>query len=401
MSLRDDLLPALGSELAVAVKAPAQDRLGRMPEVVVLVQVRNEATVAGLMQRLTEMVAKALPEEAAPTKSMHNGVAIISVPVRPGVSMAYAFKDGFLVLGMSRASVARVLDTAPEASLAEAEAFQSVLERVGGAGALTAYGDYVGFGKALFSAGIALDPDGPRSGKMMLSMLWVKSEGVTARFGHAFSVDAHGGTVRAYSETGPFNPLGAIGAGMVLPAVARARSQARIVASMSNERQIALALMAYSADHDDMLPDRLSELVEGNYISGMSAFVHPAGTNPRLLDPDKPETIDEHSDYELMLGGVDLDTLSGENFSEIVLLREKRQFTKGGRAVCYLDGHVVFVPGEPQAPEKEGVDEDAGDGPGTDAAIQCPECGSTFVPDGSDPDRIVCPECGSVIKKPE
>jgi hypothetical protein len=50
-----------------------------------------------------------------------------------------------------------------------------------------------------------------------------------------------------------------------------------------------------------------------------------------------------------------------------------------------------------EAVEDQGVDEDAGRGAGADAAVQCPACGHSFVPDGSDPDRVVCPKCGALI----
>ncbi len=52
---------------------------------------------------------------------------------------------------------------------------------------------------------------------------------------------------------------GAVGAGVAMPAMARAREQARTVASMSNLKQLGLACHMYADDHDDKFPSDLEQ----------------------------------------------------------------------------------------------------------------------------------------------
>ena len=96
-----------------------------------------------------------------------------------------------------------------------------------------------------------------------------------------------------------------------------------------------------------MLPERLSDLVREELLPPTpDLFVHPRGTDPGLIDFDRLETIDEHSDYELVLKGVRYDDI--EDPATTVLLREKRPFDGRGRLVAYLDGHVELVADEPE-----------------------------------------------------
>jgi len=51
------------------------------------------------------------------------------------------------------------------------------------------------------------------------------------------------------------------------PPLLRARRMAKRTASMNNMRQIILACMMFAQDHKDQWPDKLSQLVEKNYLS--------------------------------------------------------------------------------------------------------------------------------------
>jgi len=52
---------------------------------------------------------------------------------------------------------------------------------------------------------------------------------------------------------------GAFGAGIMMPALARARQQARNAVSMSNLKQLGLSVIMYTDDHDEKLPDNLDQ----------------------------------------------------------------------------------------------------------------------------------------------
>jgi hypothetical protein len=348
--LREKILPALGGELAIALKAPAKPFPPRLPAVAVFIEVTDRAVIERLMAELVEILTALAPEGTEPVRTRYEGTEVISLTVQPGIAPAYAFTDRFLVVGMSESVVKSILGTAPDESLAEAEAFRTVLEQVEGGAAVTVYGDYVGFAKAMMSSGAALAPEGAPPASV-LSMLGVDDE-VAMHFAWSLAVDGRGVTCRSYSELMPINPFSAIMAGMLLPALARARENARCAASMNNAREIVMAITCRAAE-DDVLPERLSDLAREGYISDPEVFVHPANrAKAALIDFDKPETVDEYSDYELVLKGVDLNTLAGKDPSRIVLLREKRQFRKGGRVVVYLDGHAKFVLEEPEGEEE-------------------------------------------------
>jgi len=79
--------------------------------------------------------------------------------------------------------------------------------------------------------------------------------------------------LEAYSPTGmrEFAVLAPVGAGLMIPALVRARAQARSVSCRSNLRQIGLAIAMYSADNGGAAPQSLNELVTKKYLSKKSS----------------------------------------------------------------------------------------------------------------------------------
>src|ERR1043165_8730857 len=81
--------------------------------------------------------------------------------------------------------------------------------------------------------------------------------------------------------------IGIIGilAGLALPALSKARSQARRIHCMNIQRQLFLTWMMYSSDHNDALtpnghgdPDYLAEVHSKLWVEGDTHFYLPAFT---------------------------------------------------------------------------------------------------------------------------
>jgi prepilin-type N-terminal cleavage/methylation domain-containing protein len=78
----------------------------------------------------------------------------------------------------------------------------------------------------------------------------------------------------------------AILAGLLLPALARAKEKSRQVACLSNLRQIGLASMVYRNDFSDRFPPRLVRGTDGNWYSTQYAWVGRAGASGAYLALD-------------------------------------------------------------------------------------------------------------------
>jgi prepilin-type N-terminal cleavage/methylation domain-containing protein len=87
-------------------------------------------------------------------------------------------------------------------------------------------------------------------------------------------------------------------AGLILPALGRAREQGRRTSCMNNLKQIGLAIAMYRIDNEDQFPDdgsggntSLNLLYEGtaananNYIDNLKVFKCPSTNNPVPANP--------------------------------------------------------------------------------------------------------------------
>jgi len=114
---------------------------------------------------------------------------------------------------------------------------------------------------------------------------------------------------------------GAIGAGVALPALAKAREKARTVASMSHLKQIGLALHMYADENDDKLPPDLDKL--GSHLPDRSM----------LESPRKPKGFSGPS--YVYVPGQTLEMNPGN-----IVAYENPEFAKDKILVLFLDGHV-------------------------------------------------------------
>jgi len=154
----------------------------------------------------------------------------------------------------------------------------------------------------------------------------------------------------------------AILAGMLLPALARAREEARKAVCKSNLKQIGLALNMYSNDYEEWYPTRGVNATSGNtrtlgsisllfdqYITARKVFRCPStDDNPSLLEVTRSMTPTGCSyAYDSQKGikanpGVALacdkpNSSSGSN-------RNSGNHANTGQNVLFFDGHVEWAP---------------------------------------------------------
>lgn len=115
-----------------------------------------------------------------------------------------------------------------------------------------------------------------------------------------------------------------VGMGILMPALARAREQARRVVSAANLHQLALCLKMYSDDHEGKFPDDLQQLM-GEYIQ-----------DRKLLEsPRKPKDFDGPS-YIYVAGH----SPNIKEANKYVIAYENTEFCRDIVNVLFLDYHV-------------------------------------------------------------
>ncbi|MHC4355049.1 MAG: DUF1559 family PulG-like putative transporter, partial [Planctomycetota bacterium] len=116
---------------------------------------------------------------------------------------------------------------------------------------------------------------------------------------------------------------GAIGAGVLMPAMARARQQARGVVSMSNLKQLGLATHMYADDHDGKFPDGFEQMWD--YYR-----------NSKILEsPQKPAGFD--GPCYIYVKGHSRDVKSP---ARQIVIYENPEYLQDNIPALFLDGHV-------------------------------------------------------------
>jgi len=127
----------------------------------------------------------------------------------------------------------------------------------------------------------------------------------------------------------------AILAGMLLPALTKARTEARSVQSMNNLRQIGMAAMMYATENDGRFPTSL-QVLSKKYIEHPKIFLHPnSGTQPRA----GRFVTDFDSIFDLANKAIH----QNDAPANLPMAWDKRAFSPEGRSVVFFDGSVRRV----------------------------------------------------------
>ncbi len=343
-----DLLDSMGGEAAVAVAVPETLRI---PDAVGMLEVVNRT-------KIEQVISKILPAATAEAEQ-YKGVAIRALNIGR-FEGAYAFVEKYLVVGTNVSAVKSVVDVAGgAAALADNPKFELAMERLGGGSHLL----YLDAGSALPIVLSAISrsiesfaeaqerlgqPEseseqeanwkGPRwevIGKLLISPLLTD-----VVLGCAILGDEESVTIRGYSTIrGTYNWMAtsSIMAGMMLPALSRARESARQAVCINNLKQIVTAQHLYANDYDGKFAEKLSDLYPG-YVTSLGVFTCPSARGPEIM---RKEDIDSLASYVLRKG------LTKDSPADEVLIYEKLENHRGkGANAAFVDGHVRWLDAE-------------------------------------------------------
>lgn len=116
----------------------------------------------------------------------------------------------------------------------------------------------------------------------------------------------------------------AIGFGVAMPALAKAKSQAKRTVSMSNLRQLTLAIIMYADDNDGSFPENFDQIKEY------------AGDSKVLESPMKPKDFNGPS-YIYVQGH---SNKAGTSPAKDIIIYENPEYCSDRINIAFLDGHV-------------------------------------------------------------
>ncbi len=121
-------------------------------------------------------------------------------------------------------------------------------------------------------------------------------------------------------------------AGILMPAIVRARRQAQSSSSRNNLHQIGLGLAMYAAENNGNLPPNLQVLVEDGYVVSPNVFIDPADGDPQVRG-----TKGYKYSYDFV------GPLPADMPSSFIVAYSRQGVQPGGRNVLYVDGAVQFL----------------------------------------------------------
>ena len=130
----------------------------------------------------------------------------------------------------------------------------------------------------------------------------------------------------------------AIMAGMLLPALGRAREEARKASDMSNLKQLGTAAHIWLTKYggDQYFPPSLRSLWDSGIVREPKLFVSPT-TQTRSRRGEFA------TDYECIMDMLGFSPTEAEAASDIPMIWNKRSVHRRGRNVVYFDAHVRFM----------------------------------------------------------
>lgn len=293
IDVEEQVLGALGEEIVFMLAGGAGAMMGPMGPsagMVLMVRVsdrekfgRAYETLMGMAAGLAAAQRMQIKEEAL---SRDVSVKYVQIPMVPMLSPAVALTEDFLVIGLTKDAVKRAysLLRGAENPIVASPEYKETLQRVGlEEGWLVSFQgpsrpeDIAGtlamapvatpfLARAASARGV---PENLRALIRSIDLARVPSAETLTKHGLPSAAvgfaDEEGVGLTTWAPVGLVSTVGAvyggIGAGVALPALARARGRARQVRCMSNLRQVGMGLQIYAADHKEEFPARLRDLV--------------------------------------------------------------------------------------------------------------------------------------------
>ena len=180
------------------------------------------------------------------------------------------------------------------------------------------------------------------------SVSWVEADGL-----HMIAHSAFPGAAILSGQPSTTDAVAVttVGTAAMLPALARARMQARTVRTLANLHQIAIASFTYAGDNKDMFPDHLAQLLTNGDLQDAKVFVSPkAGTKPLDVTKEKLEKaktdfdafakeFDSHCDFVYLGKGLK----SRDSQPNEIMCYEKATLNAKGICALFYDGHCEWV----------------------------------------------------------
>jgi prepilin-type processing-associated H-X9-DG protein len=284
----------------------------------------------------------------------------------PLLTPSWAIKDGTLYIGLFPQMVVAAMDRPADAkSILDNSDFQAVFQKLNAPQAYSSF-SYADLRKTLpgsYQACLAItrlyfgigDLFGAQSPAMILPPMnkilaemepagtvgWSDDAGFHFRAIEPFPLANGLGSAQAMAGMGMGQT--ALVASIVLPALDRARQQARTVQSMNNLRQIGNGIIMYISGSGGNYPPDLGTVAKAENIP-VQVFVRPGSSNqpPPGMTPDQTaDWINHNSDYVYIGAGLTAQQRGAP--STVVCYENERVSERGGIDVLFADGHVEFV----------------------------------------------------------
>ncbi len=353
INIRKDLVGSLSGPMIVYTAA--QDTMSTIP-VGGVVLVAKTANAQGLEQALTKLCNLAVEssEKKVQVNSMQqDGRTFYTIAALPYAAMqilpTWTIADGYLV-----AAINQQLCIKAAARLTAANRSKDSLRTTAGFKKATAgipkeilYLDYIDssveFGQSLKVAqqywptlSLMAAGAGLKLPLMMPSLDYLAGQmGPTVQYCYYDSRGLHSKYRGSGLEASITTVIagGAVGAAILMPALAKARQQAQRIVSANHIRNILLGLIMYADAHDNKLPASINEeLMKNMGIDSKEKF------QEMLESPQKPKNFNGPSYIYVPIEKMDM-----KGADKIIILYENPEFCTDGVNVGFLDGHVEFM----------------------------------------------------------
>ena len=348
MSIENDLLANLGDQWTL-VSAPSLG--GSLTGTALIVQVKDAQKLSAAVAKLedaararmsrTQMSGEDSASQSAgrvaasSIRSYMAGKTKISylTPSRemPVLAPAWAVQNDKLIIAAWPQVVEAVLQGTGTGTLDKDAAFKTAFQHISGKPSIVAYANWpklvrqyyglpmVGWTAAaagLGRQGISIRPEWLPSLPMVAKYVWPSVSGVSA--------DDKGITCESYGN-GSLGltsiAMAPTSIAMLLPALGRARESAREAVSMSNTRAIGMGVIMWQADHKDVPPETLEQLIRAGLVAEKALISPLSGTKAYVYIPP-----------------------ADNKWDTIMIYEDPATHGRAKTAAAYADGHGEMVP---------------------------------------------------------